>query len=207
MVLPLQRHHSTLSGCICSFHYFFIFHLCFFSLSLFSLIFHSNHCFTYIFLVIILLELIFLHVSAFSWLFLISLCRSFHIFNSVLFFVLLSCPPNKISPRTWSVSSILGLCKDLLSICHSSHLGQCSMKCSSVSLSSLHLTHISLYLCQEFSPRFKLFVLALNHTIHSRLPLQSSSFISFLILLYIPTKFFFSSFSLHSSSTAFAIFL
>ena len=42
---------------------------------------------------------------------------------------------------------------------------------SSVSLSSLHPTHISLFLCQEFSPRFKLFVLALNHTIDSRLPL------------------------------------
>ena len=37
------------------------------------------------------------------------------------------------------------------------HLGQCSMKCSSVS--SLHPTHISLFLCQEFSPRFKLFML------------------------------------------------
>ena len=159
------------------------FHL-YFSLSLFSLIFLSYHCFTYIFLITILLELIFLHISAFSWLFLISLCFSFHIFSSVLFFVLLSCPLNKNSPRTWSISSILGLCKDLLSIRPSSHLGQCSMMCSSVSLSSLHPTHISLFLCQEFSPRFKLFVLALNHTIDSRLPLQSSSLISFLNLLY-----------------------
>ena len=109
-------------------------------------------------------------LSEFSWLFLISICRSFHIFSSFLFFVLLSCPPNRNSPRTCSASSILGLCKDLLSIHHSSHLGQCSMKCSSVSLSSLHPTHISLFPCQEFSPRFKLFVLALNHTIDSRLP-------------------------------------
>ena len=135
----------------------------------------------------------------------ISLYHSFHIFSSVLFFVLLSCPPNRNSPRNWSVSSILGLCKDLLSIRHSSHLGQRSMKYSSVSLSSLHPTHISLFLYQEFSPRFKLFVLALNHTIESRLPLQSSSFISFLNLLYIPKEFFSSS-SLHSSSTTFASF-
>ena len=153
-----------------AFGLFLIFSLIFF-LSLLSLIFLSYHCFTYIFLITILLELIFLHVSAFSWLYLISLCRSFHIFSSVLFFVLLSCPPNRNSPRTWSVSSILVLWKDLLSIRHSSHLGQCSMKCSSVSLSSLHPTHISLFLCQELSPRFKLFVLALNHTIDSRLPL------------------------------------
>ena len=138
-------------------------------LSLFLLLFLSCHCFTYIFLIPILLELIFFHVLAFSWLFLISLCHSFHIISSVLFFVLLLCPPNRDCPRTWSVSSILGLCKDLLSIRHSSHLGQCSMKCSSVSLSSLHPTHISLFLCQEFSPRFTLFVLALNHTIDSRL--------------------------------------
>ena len=136
-----------------------------------SIFFLSYHCFTYIYLFTVLLELIFFHVSAFSWLFLISLCRSFHIFSSVLFFVLLSCPPNRNSPRTWSVSSILGLCKDLFSIRHSFHLGQCSMKCSSVSLSSLHPTHTSLFLCQEFSPRFRLFVLALNHTIDSRLPL------------------------------------
>ena len=85
-------------------------------------------------------------------------------------------------------------------------IGQCSMKCSSVSLSSLHPTHISLLLCQEFSPRFKLFVLALNHNIDSRLPLWSSSFLSFLNLLCIPKEFFFSSSSLHSSSTTFAIF-
>ena len=41
--------------------------------------------------------------------------------------MLLSCPPNRNSPRTWSVSSILGLCNDLLSIRHSSHLRECSM--------------------------------------------------------------------------------
>ena len=147
-----------------------IFHLYFFLLSLFSLIFLSYHCFTYIFLITILLELIFFsHFSIFSWLFLIGLCHSFHIFISDLFFVLLSCPPNRSSPSTWSVSSILGLCKDLLSIRHSSHLGQCSMKCSSVSFSSLHPTHISLFLGHEFSPRLKMFVLALNHTIDSRL--------------------------------------
>ena len=119
VVLPLQRQTSPLSGSICFFHYFFTLSLIFFLLS-FS--FLSYHCFTYIFLITILLELIFFHVSAFSWLFLISLCRSFHIFSSVLFFVLLSCPPNRNSPRTWSVSSILGLCKDLLSIRHSSHV-------------------------------------------------------------------------------------
>ena len=137
-------------------------------LSLFHL-FSSHH---------ILLELRSHHFSAFSWLFLISLCRSFHIVSSVFFFfkllfVLLSCPPNRNSPRTWSVSSILGLCKDLLSIRHSSHLVQCScsMKCSSVSLSSLHPTHTSLFLCQEFSSRLRQFILALNHTIDSRLPL------------------------------------
>ena len=75
------------------------------------------------FLITVLLELPSLHVSAFSWMFLISLCRSFHIVSSFLLFVLISCPPNWNSPRTWSVSSILGLRKDLLSIRHSSHLG------------------------------------------------------------------------------------
>ena len=37
----------------------------------------------------------------------------------------------------------------------------------SVSLSLPHPTHISLFLGQEFSPRFRLFILALNHTIDS----------------------------------------
>ena len=170
--MPLQRHPSPLSRSIWFFIVFSILSLIFFLITVFTNIFFlSYHCFTYIFLFTALLELIFFHVSAFSWLFLISLCRSFHIFSSVLFFVLFSCPPNRNSPRTWSVSSILGLCKDLLSIRHSSHLGQCSMKCSSVSLSSLHPTHTSLFLCQEFSPKFRLFVLAYNHTIDSRLPL------------------------------------
>ena len=137
--LSLLREHLVFS---------LFFHLYSF-LSLFSLIFLSYHCFTYIFLITILLELIFfLHVSSFSWLFLITLCRSFHIFSSVLFFVLLSCPPNSNSPRTWSVSSILSLCKAMLSIHHSSHLGQCRMKRSSVCLSSLHPIHISLFFCQ-----------------------------------------------------------
>ena len=151
--------------------FFHFFTYIFFLLSLFSLIFLSYHCFTYIFLITILFELIVFHVSTFFFFFLISLCRSFHIFSIVLFFVLLSCPPNRNSPRTWSVSSILGLCKDLLSLRHSSHLGQCSMKCLSVFLSSMHPTHISLFHYQEFSPRFKLFVLVLNPTIDSRLPL------------------------------------
>ena len=150
---------------------FYSFFTYIFLLSLFSLILLSYHCFTYIFLITILLEMIFLQVPAFSWLFLISLCHSIHIFSNVLLFVLFSCPPNKNSSKTWSVSSILGLGKDLLSIHHSSHLGQCSLKCSSVSLSSLHLPHISLFLCQEFSPTFKLLILALNLTIDSRLPL------------------------------------
>ena len=147
-----------------------IFSLIFF-LSLFSLIFISYHCFTYIFRITILLELIFPSRSSICLSVLISVCRSFHIFTSILLFVSLSCPPKRNSPRTWSVSSILGLCKDLLSILHSSHLGQCSMKCSSVSLSSLHHTHISLLLCQEFSPIFRLFILALDYTIDSRVPL------------------------------------
>ena len=120
--LALQRHPSPLSGSIWSFHYFFTFLLLFFLLTLFSLKFLSYHCFTYIFPIDILFELFF-HVSAFSWLFLISLCCSFHIFSSVLFFALLSCHPNRNSPRTWFVSSILGLFRDLLSIRHSSHLG------------------------------------------------------------------------------------
>ena len=118
-VLPLQRHPSPLSGSIWFFIVFSILSLIFFLITVFTNIFFlSYHCFTYIFLFTVLLELIFFHVSAFSWLFLISLCRSFHIFSSVLFFVLFSCPPNRNSPRTWSVSSILGLCKDLLSIRH-----------------------------------------------------------------------------------------
>ena len=54
-----------------------------------------------------------LHVQAFSCLLLISLCRSFHVFSSVLLFVLFSGLPNKNSPRNWSDSSILVLCKAL----------------------------------------------------------------------------------------------
>ena len=170
--MPLRRHPSPLSESIWSLNFFFsFFHLYFFLL----ITIFTNISFLSVSLIFFLslsfLSWFFLYVSPFSWLFLISLCRSLHIFSSVLFFVLLSCPPNRNSPRTWSISSILGLCRDLLSIHHSSHLGQCSMKCSSVSLSSLHPTHISLFLSQEFSPRFKLFVFALNHTIDSRLPL------------------------------------
>ena len=164
--MPLQRHPSPLSGSIWFFIVFSILSLIFFLITVFTNIFFFLITVSLIFFFSLsYLSWFFFHVSAFSWLFLISLCRSFHIFSSVLFFVLFSCPPNRNSPRTWSVSSILGLCKDLLSIRHSSHLGQCSMKCSSVSLSSLHPTHTSLFLCQEFSPRFRLFVLALNHTI------------------------------------------
>ena len=169
----MQRHPSPLQGSIWFFHYFIHFSLIFFLITVFTNIFFLSLVNLYFFITF-LLELIFLHVSAFSWLFLISLCLPFHIFSSVLFFVSVSCPPNRNSPKTWSVSSILGLCKDLLSICYSSHLGQCSMRCFRVfpsALSSLHPTHISLFLCQEFSPRFKMFILALNHTIDSRPPL------------------------------------
>ena len=49
VVFPLQRHHSPLSGSIWSFIIFSLIHF-FFLLSLFSLIFLSCHCFTYIFL-------------------------------------------------------------------------------------------------------------------------------------------------------------
>ena len=135
VVLLLKRHPSTLSGSIWSFIIFFtyIFSLVtvftsIYFLSLFHLYFSYPRPSWVDF---------FFHVSAFSWLFLISLCLSFHIFSSVLFFVLLSCPPNRNSPRTCSVSSILCLWKDLLSIRHSSHLGQCRKKCSSVTPLSL----------------------------------------------------------------------
>ena len=55
------------------------------------------------------------------------------------------------------------------------------MKCSSVSLSSLHPTHTSLFLCQEFSPRFRLFVLA-------PLAILSPSSLLFLVLLFVPSS-------------------
>ena len=108
----MQRHPSPLSGSIWFFNVFFsILSLIFFLITVFTNIFFlSYHCFTYIFLFTVLLELIFFHVSAFSWLFLISLCRSFHIFSSVLFFVLFSCPPNRNSPRTWSVQTLFKRC-------------------------------------------------------------------------------------------------
>ena len=107
-LLLLQRHQSIIilsiwkffGSCLCNgtplpsqgvFDLFIIcslFHLYFFLLSQFSLLFLSYHCFTYIFITLSFLSWFFFHVSAFSWLFVISLCRSFHIFCSVLFFVL-----------------------------------------------------------------------------------------------------------------------
>ena len=81
-VFPLQRHPSPLSGSIWSFHYFFtyIFSLVtvFTSISFLSL-FHLYFSYPDP------SSVDFFHVSVFSWLFLISLCRSFHIFSSVLF--------------------------------------------------------------------------------------------------------------------------
>ena len=153
---PLREHFFLLL-----FFFKLFYHLYF--LTRFSLIFLSYHCFTYIFLVTILLELIFPSRSS------ILLAVS----DQSLSFI-----PHlqQRSPfRITFVSSEQEFSKDLVCFFDSGsvqgpcflfatlpmHLGQCSMKCSNVSLSSLTYLPVSL-------PRV---ILTLNHTIDSRLPL------------------------------------
>ena len=94
-----------------------------------------------------------------------SFWRSFHIFSSVLFFVLHSYSPNRNSLKelVWFFDS--GPAQGPVFYSPSSHLGQCSIKCWRPEGFSFLATSYSclLVLCQEFSPKFRSFVPTLNH--------------------------------------------